>query len=84
MSFIEPDFVLKMINVYAVNLPTFSPMQAKSFVNFNGGKKEIILKKQHLEYSRFRASIIDRDWPKTPYPLRTLKLIVIILSNIEY
>lgn len=49
MSFIEGDFVLKMINVYAVNHPIFSPMQAKSFGNFNGGKKKIIFKKQLVE-----------------------------------
>lgn len=45
MSFAVYDFLLKNIDVNAVNLPTFSPMQAASFRNLNGDKKKIIFKK---------------------------------------
>lgn len=84
MSFAVHDFVLKMINVYAVNLSTFSPMQSTSFRNLNGGKKKSSLRNSFQNPNRFKTNITGRDWPQTLYSNRVLELIIVISLDTEH
>ena len=84
MSFAVRDFVLKMINVYAVNLPTVSPMQSTSFRNLNGGKKKSSLRNSFQNPIRFKTNITGRDGPQTLYSNRVLELIIVISLDTEH